>query len=255
MKAAAMPAIALLVLLQLAHAAGAGEVESCLQEGDELYCTYHLGQDRLDRAIRLYENAHRARPDDYRILWRISEMYQIYGTILGEDQEDRKIELWERGVEYGKKAIEADPEGKEGHFYYMANLGAMVRQQGALSSVTKARRLRKEIERVLQIDPDYAPGLVAKAQYLTKMPRIFGGDDEEAMRLYERAVRSDPGYLVAYHYMAQLDAEHGRYDEAEAKLRRVLENDRSGCEAAWSMIDRPWAEKLLREIRAKKADR
>ena len=52
--------------------------------------------------------------------------------------------------------------------------------------------------------------------------------------------------------MAELDARKGRYEEAIAKLRKVLEGEVKGCKANWYTIDRPWAEELLQEIAEKK---
>ncbi len=232
--------------------AGVDTVEALLKRGDELYQTHHLAPGRFEEAIRLYEKALALRPDDYRILWKLSEMYENYGEMLDSSQKKRKIACWKKGAEYGRRAVAVNPAGKEGHFYYMANMGADARIRGAWTSFWKFRKIKKEMDRTLELDPDYPPALVARAQYLTEMPRIFGGDEKEAVRLYKRALKLDPGFVVALYYLARLDARHGRYDQALDKLKRALQ-----CKHPWNRghmekIVRPWCEELRREILEKK---
>lgn len=228
-------------------------VEELIRQGDEYYRTHHLAPGRFEEAIALYEKALAVRPGDYFLLWRLSEMLQIYGQCLGSELRERKIAAWEKGVVYGKRAVEVRPDGKEGHFYYMANMGALAQIKGTLFSVWNLRSIRKELDRTLELDPDYPPALVARAQFLTELPRVLGGGDEtQAMSLYRRAVEIDPDYLIAYYYMAQIDAKNKRFDEAIAKLKRIIECDRPSHYANWVVKDRPAAERLLGEILAQK---
>lgn len=241
----------ILILVRDQAAAADGQLEELLRKGDEFYCTHHLAPGRLDEAIRCYEQALSLKPGEYRILWKLSEMHQIYGMLLGEQEKTKKEALWEKGMEYGRRAVEVFPAGKEGHFYYMANMGALAQERGALQSVWKFREIRKELDRTLEIDPNYAPALVAKAQYLTEMPGLLGGSDEEAVRLYERALRADPDYGIARYYLAELHAKRGQYEQALARIEEVLVPPQTDCIANWAAIDRPWAERLREGIRAK----
>lgn len=230
----------------------AQDPETFKEKGLELYRTYHLEPGRQDQAIRMYERALDLRPDDYQALWRLAQIYQNYAERLDPEERERKTRLWKKGMGYAKRAVVVNPDGKEGHFYYMSNMGALARFKGTLSSLWKFRKIKKEMDRTLALDPDYPPALVARAQYLTEMPGIFGGDEKEAYRLYQRAVEVDPGYRVAYIYMAQLDSKNGRYDTAVELLNRVIQWPEEDRTANWALIDRPWAEKLLEEIRGKK---
>jgi len=168
---------------------------------------------------------------------------------------ERKISLWEKGVEYGERAVKVNPEGKEGHFYLMSNMGSLARSKGALSSLWKFRRIKKEMDKTLALDPNFPPVLVARAQYLTEMPSIFGGDEAEAIRLYKRALEVDPDYRIAYYYLAKLYRQHKRYDEAIASLNMIIHCQESHRSGNWAKIDLPWAEKLLAEILKEKAEK
>ena len=231
----------------------ANEVDTLKKQGDILYETHSEDPGKFPLAIMMYEQAIEKAPNDYDALWKVSRMCQVYGQTLPEDQRKRKISVWKKGQDYGKRAVEVNPDGKEGHFYYMSNLGAVVQAKGKLSGLWNVRKIKKAIDKTLEIDPDFPPALVARARYLTQMPGLFGGDRKEALALYERAVEVDPGYYVAYYYLAEMKAEDRQYDEAVANLNKILhcpEQDRTG---SWATIDRVWAENLLEEIREEQA--
>jgi len=249
--AAATILLGLILVLGTGSAAPAGDMEIFKEEGERLYRTHHLAPGMFEQAIRMYEKALSLQPDDYETLWNLAKLCQIYGQSLPAAEKQRKIVFWEKGRTYGERAMEVNPDGKEGHFYYMSNLGSIVQIKGKLTSLWNLRRIKQEMDRTLELDPDFPPALVARAQYLTQMPGLFGGDEQEAMRLYLRAVEKDPAYYIAYYYMAELEAEERRYKEAEAHLNRIIECPEQDRVGSWATIDLPWAQKLLREIRAK----
>ena len=110
------------------------------------------------------------------------------------------------------------------------------------------------MDKTLALGPNFAPALVARAQYLTKMPGIFGGDEQEAIRCYEQALKANPGYLIAYYYLAELDVEHGRNDEAIKKLNTLINHQHPENFGNWAKIDLPWAMALLKEVRYKQKE-
>ena len=226
----------------------ADEAEAYWQKAEELYETHHLAPDRFEQALELYEKAIALRPNDYVLLWELSKRYQIYGQTLGTDQKKQKVKHWKKGVAYGHRAIKANPEGKEGHFYYMANIGAIAQVKGTLQSMWKLRKIKREMDRTLEIDPNYPPALLARAQFLMEMPGAFGGDKQEAMRLCKRVIRLDPDHLPTYIAMARLLAAEGRYDEAVENLNKVLLCEQPRQEANYLKVDRPRAEAALEDI-------
>lgn len=228
--------------------APAGEVEDSLKKADELYHTYHLAPGRLDEAIQLYEQALVMQPNNYHILWKLSDMYHNYGLTLGENEKRRKLALWEKGMEYDRKAIAVNPNGKEAHFYLMANLGAYAQARGMWCLLLKFRQIKREMDRALELDPNYPLALVARAQFLDAMPGIFGNREEEIQELFQRAIESNPRFIAATYFHAQFDAKHKRYNEAMEKLNKVFQ-----CQDPWNQghfekIILPQAESLRAEI-------
>src|SRR5207245_9130990 len=83
------------------------------------------------------------------------------------------------------------------HLAVFCNLGNDVSLRGlAVTSLFAVRRLRREIDRTLELAPDYADALVGKGEFLGELPRLLGGDAEEGERLLGDALRLDPGFLV-----------------------------------------------------------
>jgi cytochrome c-type biogenesis protein CcmH/NrfG len=104
------------------------------------------------------------------------------------------------------------------------------------------------MDRTLELDPNWPPILLARAQYLREMPGIFGGDKEEAMRLCQRVIKLDPDHLPTYVCVAQLLADEGRYGEAIACLNKVLLCEEPRQYPNYLKVDRPRAEAVLKEI-------
>jgi tetratricopeptide (TPR) repeat protein len=246
-------AVALLACLGSGLSVRADEAEKYWEKGEELYESHHLAPDRFDQALEWYEKAVALRKDDYELLWELSKRYQICGQTLGDDQRKRKLALWKKGLEYGRRAVEVNPAGKEGHFYYMANMGSIAQVKGTLTSLWRFRGIKREMDKTLELAPDWPPILLARAQYLMELPGIFGGDRQEAFRLCQRAIELDPDHLPSYVTMARLLAEQKRYDEAMANLNKVLLCEKPRQVANWLKVDRPRAEAALEEIRRHQA--
>ena len=247
-----IPAIAMAAIC-VGSAVHADQAAEYWQKGEDLYETYNLAPDRFDKALEWYEKAIALRQNDYELLWELSKRYQIYGQTLGGDQKKQKIEHWKKGVEYGRRAVKVNPHGKEGHFYFMANRGAISQIRGTLTSLWKFRKIKIEMDRTLEIAPNYPPALLARAEYLREMPGVFGGDKQEAMRLCERVLEMDPDHLPSYVTMARLLAGEGRYDEAVVNLNKVLLCEEPRQEANYLKVDRPRAEAVLEDIKREKS--
>jgi len=230
-------------------AASPPDVETLMRRGDALYQSFDQDPSRLDEAIRSYTQALALDPGRYAILWTLAEMYQTKGQIVPPDRPEEKIAIWEQGATYGKRAIEVNPDGKEGHYYYMANFGAAAQLQGLFDSLWKLRKIKKELDRTYELDPNWPPVLVARAQYLTEMPGILGGSDSEAEALYRRAIDLDPHCSIANYFLAELLVRQGREQEAVPRLKALIECPDPGNRGSWAMVDVPRAESLLREIR------
>lgn len=119
--------------------------------------------------------------------------YTARATLLCERADDlsgRHAEAMLReGLRLAELAVERDDRDAHAHFALFCALGKLLeRDRVGLGSVRKVRRLRRVIDRTLEIEPDYIAANIAKAELLARLPGWLGGDAAEARRYRARAV-------------------------------------------------------------------
>src|SRR5205809_983616 len=136
--------------------------------------------------------------------------------------EERRANL-ARGLALAEEAVAADERDAQAHFARLCRPGNDVKLRGvAVTSLFAIRRLRREIDRTLELAPDYADALVGKGELLCELPRVLGGDAAEGERLLRAALRVDPGFIEARLGLVRALAARGERDEARAEARRAL---------------------------------
>ena len=134
-----------------------------------------------------------------------------------------KRALLDRSLALAEEAIAADGADAKAHFAAFCALGHRMELDGAgVRSLLALRRLRQEIDRTLELAPDYSDAMVGKASLLLDAPRLLGGDAAEAERLLRRALALDPEYGSARLRLASALADRGAREEARTEARRAL---------------------------------
>jgi len=96
--------------------------------------------------------------------------------------------LLTRGLRLAERAVEMDGDDAHAHFAIFCTLGKLAeRKPVGIETVKTVRRLRQEVDRTLELAPEYIPALIGKAEMLLRLPRWLGGDPDEAQRCLERA--------------------------------------------------------------------
>ena len=160
--------------------------------------------------------------DSFEIAWRLGRAFFFLGQ---EEQEAATTrELHSRGVDAGRRAVQAGPERVEGHFWLGVNLALLARVARPLKAIAHARQAKRALHRAVTIDPAYhaAGPLRALARLQHKSPRWLGGDTLRARRNYERAISIAANNTVTRIYFAELLFEIGETESARAQLEAVL---------------------------------
>src|SRR4029079_13802971 len=112
-------------------------------------------------------------------------------------------------------AIAADDTDALAHFAAFCALGRLLRNEGvSLAAPLQLRRLRREVDRTLELAPDFADALAGKGELLLNVPRLLGGDPAEGERLLRRALAIDPDYLGPRFALVEALRARGATDEA-----------------------------------------
>ncbi len=141
--------------------------------------------------------------------------------------------LLARGLSAAERAVAHDDLDADAHFAEFCNLGKLMRLDGVgFSSLLSLRRLRRAVDRTLELAPTYPDALVGKAALLYYTPRLLGGDRAEGERLLRTALTVAPDFLDARLALARLLAARGALDEARATARVALEDAERSAGAA-----------------------
>ncbi len=211
--------------------------------------TFHEDRARLDRARDLLESEV-ARTPTLEALLLLSWVHLAWADYRANTT-DAKLASYERGRDIAKRAIELAPRSPEAHLWYAANLGRWAVTKGKLRAAFLLSTLKEEIHTILELDPNHVPGLALAGSFYLETPGVFGGDVPRAEGYLRRALELDPHFTRARVELARCLIERGRYDEARAELKRIIDEREPSYRADWVVRHRPTAERLLGEIRAK----
>lgn len=133
---------------------------------------------------------------------------------LATDRATRRAHF-QQGQALGERAVAVDERNAEAHFALFCNLGELLRVDGeSLTSVFGLRRMMNELDRALELNPEYLEAISAKGSLLVKLPSLLGGDIEKGEELLEHVVHRAPKAVNARLALARVRCEHGRHHEA-----------------------------------------
>lgn len=162
---------------------------------------------------------------------------------------DRATRLahFQQGQSLGERAVSADEGSADAHFALFCNLGELLRIDGeSLTSLFGLRRMLKEIDRTLEIDPTHINALSAKGTLLVKLPSFLGGDSEKGEQLLQQVVKQAPRAVNARLALARVKCQRGHHEEAVTLASDALNIAQKLKQADFI----PEAEAMLQQARA-----
>ena len=217
-----MSKLILISMLILVPAFGAGlPQKESIPRADELFIARDNG-DNLKQAVLLMEQLTAREPASYEAWWRLARA-RYYDADREKDQ-TKKTRLFQSGIEAAKKAVAADANRVEGHFWFAANQGEYADLRGALQSLGLVKTIRKEFEAALAIEPAYESGAIYSAlgQIDLNLPRLFGGNERRGIAKLEEGIKVGPNNAELKITLAEVYQKKGRRDEARKLLESVL---------------------------------
>ena len=133
---------------------------------------------------------------NYEAAWKLAKFDYYLGSHATDDRE--REAAFREGIDAGKIAVQLQGDKADGHFWLGANYGGSAKIS-MLAALAEFQDIRREMERVIEIDPNYefGSGYMVLGQVYLEVPRILGGDKEKAVEYLERGLRfgSDNGLL------------------------------------------------------------
>lgn len=145
---------------------------------------------------------------------------------LGRAAQQRaaRVAHFERSQALAERAIELNEQSARAHFALFCTLGEQLRVDGEnLTSLFGFRRMMKELDRALELEPGNLDALSAKATFLVRLPSLLGGDQEQGERLLEMIIRRDPKSVNARLSLAKSYCSRGNHQPAIVLASEALQ--------------------------------
>jgi tetratricopeptide (TPR) repeat protein len=142
-------------------------------------------------------------------------------AVVGSSAVTAKLD---RALSLAESAVKANDRDAKAHFAIFCSLGRKAQLEGAdIESLANLDRIREELDRALEIEPEFVDALVAKGRLLASLPWMLGGDADEGERLVRRALELDPSSPVAPLHLAHVLIDQGQAVEARKLARPAIE--------------------------------
>lgn len=213
-------------------------------EADRLYADRaNLASAR--RAADIWAAALATDSHDFDSAWKLARADYWLG---GHAPQSERRTFLEQGIDAGRKALAAQPNRPEGHFWLAANMGTLAESFGTRQGLKYRKPVREELETVLRIDPAFQQGSADRAlgRWYFKVPRLFGGGNKEAEAHLRAALRYNPNSTASHFFLAEVMLGDGRKSEARAELQQVID---APLDPDWTPEDREFKQKAERLLR------
>jgi FimV-like protein len=210
-----------------------------IQEADNLF-TFGEDTERDKQSLGVIERALVGNGNEYQLLWRAARIYYYLGDATKAD----KLAFFEKGMDFGQRAVAEQPNAVEGHFWLGANYGGYGEEKGALKALGMVKKIRAEMETVLRLNEGYqdAGAYLALGEMDRQLPRLLGGNLSRAIQRLEQGLKIAPNNLEIKLALAQAYQESGRKEDARRQFQEVIQKqvktkaDRDVQEKAKQMI-------------------
>jgi len=186
------------------------------------------------KAVETYEKILKLDPNNYDALWKASRSMSNIGARLpiGTDEEKQKaLAVYEKGLDYANRAIAANPNGSMGHVRRAVIYGRMGLLKGVWDSIDLVKKTRSECEKAIQLDLNNATAWyvlgrthmkVSEKPKLFRLPLGLGwANMEDAITDLEKSVRLRPDFIMFRLDLARAYAEEDEYSKAREQINKI----------------------------------
>jgi tetratricopeptide (TPR) repeat protein len=215
---------------------------------------HELARNRTDmalyrEAIQCYEQSFAVAPREDTAV-KLGKCYYWLGTHAAKD---KQIDLFQKGIDWSKKAIALNPKGAGGHFWLGVNNGKYGESRGILKSLFLVGPIKDEMKQVIAIDPAYEFGGAYRVlgRMFYKLPGFAGGGADKSITNLKKSLEYAPNVSTTHVFLAESYIKQKDYQSAKNELNFVLNAAViPGLEPEFQ-ADKATAAKLLEELKDK----
>jgi tetratricopeptide (TPR) repeat protein len=187
-------------------------------------------------ALRYFEAALQGDSTSYEATWRAAEVLMDIGKQTPDSvKSPERDSLYVRAERYGRRAVELDPSGADGHYALATAIGRASLTKGKSERVRRAGEIRAEALQALELDPKHAKTYHVMGRWNAEIMRLSGFQRfiaknflggkifnaaawDSAVAYMAKAVALDPENIYNHLDLAEIFIDCGRYTEARANL-------------------------------------
>ena len=175
-----------------------------------------LASGRIDDAITALRGKISNSPDDGAAYNLLCRAYYSLGD-------------WDRGVSACEKAVSLDPNNASYHLWLGRVYGEKADAANFLSAAGLAKKVRREFERAVELNPNNAEARKDLAEFYLEAPGIVGGGQDKARAQAAMLAKLDP---VKAHWVVGRIAEKKKDSTtAEREYRTAIDTSNGNAEA------------------------
>lgn len=194
------------VLLTLAYATTA-DGDRALDAGD------------YQEAIAQYQAAVDQRADNVEALYKLAKAKVYLAETLEGDEAEK---LYEEAAAHAKAAVALAPDDPNTHMEVARAVGRLAQFKGILQSLNLASEVKSELEKALELDPNFAPALHALALWHLNVPWLAGGRTAQVRPLFDQSIAAEPEEIVHYTDYGDALIQLGDPEAAKVQLEKAL---------------------------------
>ncbi len=166
-------------------------------------------------AIKKYESLLLKEPSNIPVLVRLAELYCMEGQSIAKEEESKSLYLL--AGKYAEKANAIDSNRADVQFAQAMVIGKLIEYASIKDKTRLTMQLREKTDKSLAFDPNFTKSIYTLAKWndevaslnpaaraaLKFMNKGFpAASAEEAVKLYEKARKLDPGFILNNHDLA-----------------------------------------------------
>jgi tetratricopeptide (TPR) repeat protein len=187
-------------------------------------CTVRHELDNMLRCIDFYEKYLQINSHDVEVNLNYAEAILWFEGY--HNRGSQNVILIQAGIKSCQLVLQAEPDNILAHYINGILNGFYGQYLDSLGSFSYFTIMEDELQWVLdhQADFDYGGAYRVLGRYYSRLPGIFGGDDDKAENYYFMARKLFPEYLLNEVLLGELYMQEGRLDEALEILQPVLQS-------------------------------
>lgn len=183
-------------------------------------------------SIPLYLKVVEINPDSYEANWKCARAHREYANLAFEQDLDDWKDICKKygkdGMEYGKKAIELEPDKIEGHYYYGLCVGSYSDGVSILKALKEGLKKSTEeaFETAYEMDKMYKDGrpMLCLGRFWHVLPWPLNSR-KKALKYFEEHQKYFPDDPQGQVYYAELLMDKRRKNEARTLLEKAAASD------------------------------